>query len=417
MTKIGGVSITPKRLAVGTVAVLGTVAVVGGVWWLGHKKGWWKKPSTQPPPHGDADKGGNKDKKGKVTGTVTGEPSSSSSSPALSPLSSTSTSPTSSPHEKTLPKRAKSAAPLLHSDNNNDADDGKGGAVTDKGGKDGGGCGKERKVKEKERAKAEEEETEEDESKRPSTPVVALTWSEKAATRDAVANWRKEAEIWALKDAYRKISSMFIVEEANDAVDVAMAALKVEKTKATAELITEMMKEEERLTRTVFKKVPKLEKKILKMLREHEADKEWKLTCRKWEHLTVPFRSVTSVNYVMTEVTAEMMSQKVDIKKSPAFETDREETDMYDPKAKLSLMLVDIRERVKKKVKEQLVGKNWGDALTLSKKQLVQGEATNNIMDREYVAFKAQALEKMKERLRGMRDVAFEAMRNAVKKK
>jgi hypothetical protein len=46
--KVGGFSVTPKRLAVGTVAILGTVAVVeGGVWWLGHKKGWWKKSSTQ----------------------------------------------------------------------------------------------------------------------------------------------------------------------------------------------------------------------------------------------------------------------------------------------------------------------------------------------------------------------------------
>jgi hypothetical protein len=70
--KVGGLSVTPKRLAVGTVAILGTFAVEGGgVWWLGHKKGWWKKSSTKPPPHGDADKGGNKDKKGKVTGTGT----------------------------------------------------------------------------------------------------------------------------------------------------------------------------------------------------------------------------------------------------------------------------------------------------------------------------------------------------------
>ncbi|MCA6072506.1 MAG: hypothetical protein LE178_03085, partial [Endomicrobium sp.] len=46
--KVGGVSITPTRAVVGTVAILGTVAVVGGgVWWLGHKKGWWKKSSTQ----------------------------------------------------------------------------------------------------------------------------------------------------------------------------------------------------------------------------------------------------------------------------------------------------------------------------------------------------------------------------------
>ena len=42
--KVGRFSITPTR-AVG--AVLGTVAVVGsGVWWLGHKKGWWTKPLT-----------------------------------------------------------------------------------------------------------------------------------------------------------------------------------------------------------------------------------------------------------------------------------------------------------------------------------------------------------------------------------
>jgi hypothetical protein len=44
MTKIGGGSITPTGVAIGTVAVLATFAVVGGgVWWLGHKKGWWGK--------------------------------------------------------------------------------------------------------------------------------------------------------------------------------------------------------------------------------------------------------------------------------------------------------------------------------------------------------------------------------------
>ncbi|MCA6070564.1 MAG: hypothetical protein LE180_05615, partial [Endomicrobium sp.] len=48
--KVGGFSVTPTKVAIGTVAVLATVAVVGGgVWWLGHKKGWWKKSSTQPP--------------------------------------------------------------------------------------------------------------------------------------------------------------------------------------------------------------------------------------------------------------------------------------------------------------------------------------------------------------------------------
>jgi hypothetical protein len=39
--KVGGVSITPTRLAIGTVAVLGTFAVVGGGVW------WWKKPSAE----------------------------------------------------------------------------------------------------------------------------------------------------------------------------------------------------------------------------------------------------------------------------------------------------------------------------------------------------------------------------------
>ncbi|MCA6070293.1 MAG: hypothetical protein LE180_04185, partial [Endomicrobium sp.] len=275
---------------------------------------------------------------------------------------------------------------------------------------------------------------EDDNPKRPSTPLV-LTEEELKETKAVTEALVEREEIWAMAEAVRKLreerKDLSVADVDESTKEIALARVRELGATEVDKVIMEIRNLEETITRTAMEKTPEVIKKLLeKEKRERfkynseegvERDAMRLISCGDvvwgWDDVegdkTLTRNTEQALFYLADDVSLRMQGKLKEKLMGKDWEAKVQVTE-----AKATLANVDPRLNEENKAWARATLARLAGTEAATHEQIVLAGATNVVVEKEVRIWAKDKMNiKVLEMMRAMTKVAFEAMRNAMKKK